>query len=80
MYPGPVVTETMPASARLWGPQKLADGLDRFNTQLFAQPLPVTYRPPSPRPTIQNGGSATIDSQRCTCVRALPRSWKGISC
>lgn len=43
---------------RLWGPRKLAD---RFTPQFVTQPSPVAYRPPSPRPTIQNGGSATIE-------------------
>lgn len=45
---------------RLWGPRKLAVGFDRLNSQLFTQTLPATYGPPSPRPSIQNGGSARI--------------------
>ena len=46
---------------RLWGPQKLAGRLDQFNPHFVTLPSPVAYQPPSPRPTIQNGGSATIE-------------------
>lgn len=46
---------------RLWGPRGIADRFDRLTPQSITQSLPVSYSRPSPRPTIQNGGSATIE-------------------
>lgn len=46
---------------RLWGPRKLSDRFEPFNAHFVSQTSPVTFRSPSPRPTIQNGGSATIE-------------------
>lgn len=46
---------------RLWGPRKVASRFDQLKPQVFTQPSPVAYPPPPPRPTIQNGGSATIE-------------------
>ena len=65
---------------RLRGPRKLADRFAHFNPGFITQSSPVTYRPPAPRPTIQNGGSATIEFRRCTCARTPPKSQGGISC